>query len=200
LWFPIVAAFGLVEAYRYTAKRPAVSRSVVRVAVGLALCASVAHAATAYARRFPARAEPAYQTALFRAIAYCQAHLDEADFVLVTNRAVQPYIYALLVDEAGPARRPPLLIADGPRGFHQVIRFGKYHFAPPDPARFPNAATAWTESWSQVADDAVGFVIERADIAVPGALIASFPAGDGGKQSENYQVLRWRRSELSQPP
>ena len=44
------------------------------------------------------KAELAYQTRLIRAFEYVAANSGEVDFVLVTNIANQPYIYALLAE------------------------------------------------------------------------------------------------------
>lgn len=192
LWFPVVAATGLDWAARRVGSGSGARRRVAGVFVTAAVLANVGHFVRSYLGRFPTGAEPAYQTALIRAIEYAGKRVDDVDFVLVTNRSVQPYIYALLQDAIGPGRRPRLVVAEGRRGFHQVLRFGKFYFAPSDVSQSSDALAMWKATWGAVPAGAVGLVIERANIEAPGELLATFEAGDGSNRSENYQIRRWR--------
>ena len=160
--FPVLCAIGgewLIRLFR--GRSLSVRRGMV-VAACLALLINVGHFAASYFLRFPTIAEPAYQTGLMSAFRYVAEHKDEADFVLVTNWANQPYIYALLQEPVTPKEleNAPPLIADGPKGFHQVLKVGRYLFTPQDPENFPEAGRRFQRALQALPPDGRGLVID----------------------------------------
>ncbi|MFQ5410680.1 MAG: glycosyltransferase family 39 protein [Phycisphaerae bacterium] len=200
LLFPIITAIGgqwLIDRF---ARRSQKTRRSLAVASGLALMLNLAHFADAYYLRFPPFAEDAYQTNLIRAIEFAAACKEGVDFILVTNEANQPYIYALLAEPITPGAlalsRP--LVTDGPRGFHQVLRAGRFLFVPIDPVGHPDARLLFQTLIDGLPPSGNGLVIERdrpdvTEPESPGVLYRTSAGTSTGNQPpfRHYRVRLW---------
>ncbi|MBI5763986.1 MAG: glycosyltransferase family 39 protein [Planctomycetes bacterium] len=194
LW-PILGAVGAdwmcerMKVWRLSSTRAA------RLAFGVLFAANAAWFAHQYFRVYPAHAELGYQTPLIRALEYVAARRNEADFVLVTNRANQAYIYALLAEPIPPKElhAEPPLVAHGPVNFHQVIRVGRYLFTPRDPLNYPDAQQLFRQAWDSLPHGARGFVIEQPGYFPEGELITHFPWAEPTNSPGGYEVRRWRK-------
>ncbi len=199
IWFPIIAATGahwlLTRAGQHLQRwrRPAASLAAT------ALAANLAHFAQAYYREFPLLARPGYQAALAEASRVVARQVrDEDDFILVTNRSNQPYIYTLLSHPISPVELATLetVVADGRLGFHQVLRIGKYFFPPRDD--LPEATRGFQELWADLPPAAQGLLIfyeEDPPTTPPGQILATFariPVGDPHADGPTLVVCRWR--------
>jgi hypothetical protein len=196
--FPIVAAYGGLWLLAVLSKQShSLRASAVAVATFVFLF-SIAHFARGYLGSYPKGAEPGYQTALMKAIDVACRHADQADFVLVTNRSNQPYIYVLLLAPISPRDLPklPRLIADDRFGFSQFLRIGKYYFAPGDPERSPHATAQFREVFKD--KNARGLVVERAGRFRGGDLLAHVPCG-AGLPEEDFEVRWWRVGDSGDP-
>jgi 4-amino-4-deoxy-L-arabinose transferase-like glycosyltransferase len=199
LLFPILAATG----GDWLRRRAAGWGKRVKQGAGLAIAAaailSFAHFADVYFRTFPSIARVGYQTALVEATRYATRHAGEADFILVTNQVIQPYIYVLLYQPICPRElhQLPIVTAQGLWGFHQVLRVGKYYFAP---TGFPDAVGLFQQEWGHIRPGSEGFVIDfdRPGETRPGSVILRIPAGGPSDQPPVYlEVRRWRIEEGS---
>ncbi len=198
--FPIIAAVGLEVGLR----RPKLASDSIRtpvVVVGcLALLANIAHFAQVYFKKFPPLARIGYQTHLARAMKYAAEEGRDAEFVLVTNRANQPYIYALLFEPIPPRElaESGLTICDGPLGFHQVIGVGRYVFAPWEQQRRPEAGRRYEELAAARLEGHAGLLITEVqhDKNVPDGAIPVYRTDEGEAEatiaSRHYVVWRWR--------
>jgi len=189
--FPILAGLGGEWLVRRLAGGAPARRRILACCAAAALLVNVAYFADRYFRIFPSFSEPAYQTPLMRAIVEAAKHADSADFILVTNRANQAYIYVLLGEPIPPdrLRTTPMVIAPGIVGFHHVVRLGKYYFAAPDSAE---ARRLFQREWNAVPRPAEGLVVERAGLWPGGEVLATIQGGDGSDPTENFEVRRWR--------
>lgn len=162
--FPIMVALGGQWLIERLAGRSRAIRRAAAVLACLAVLVNIAQVSDAYFRRFPASpsARTAYQTGLYEAMAFAARYEPAADVVLVTNEANQAYIYALLLEPIGPQTlaASPLVISRGPRGFHQVLRAGRYLFVPQDPWNYPEAGRRFQELLEDVSGGGRGLVIE----------------------------------------
>ena len=146
--FPIIAAIGGRWLLDRLAPHPRRLRWAVGALASLTLAANVAHFTDAYYRRFTPAAAGGYQSGLVQAMEFVAEQGKDAETILVTNRANQPYIYALWLDPIDPheLRRDPPIFCDGPKGFHQVVRAGRFLFVPPNPIGFPEAGRRFQEA------------------------------------------------------
>ena len=133
-----------------------------------------------------------------KAIDVACRHADQADFVLVTNRSNQPYIYVLLLALISPRDLPklPRLIADDRFGFPSSSGSAKYYFAPGDPERSPHATAQFREVFKD--KNARGLVVERAGRFRGGDLLAHVPCG-AGLPEEDFEVRWWRVGDSAGP-
>ncbi|MCZ6684209.1 MAG: glycosyltransferase family 39 protein [Planctomycetota bacterium] len=168
--FPIIAAVGAGVAMSALNKQKRPVRRIVGALAIAAFAANVGHFANAYFRKFIPIAELAYQTRLIRAFEYVAANAGEADFVLVTNIANQPYIYALLAEPISPdeLKRSPMVAVDGPNGFHQVLAVGRYLFMPINTRRFPGTQERFDALLGRLPPEGDGFLIFESDSKAPG--------------------------------
>jgi 4-amino-4-deoxy-L-arabinose transferase-like glycosyltransferase len=197
LLFPILAAMGGDWLLQRAAGWRKGLRRVAGTVVGAAVIINLAHFANAYFREFRVLARPGYQTALAEAMQYVAQHAQEVDFVMVTNYTNQPYIYALLYAPIQPPElaRTPMVATQGTRGFHQVLRVGKYYFAPKN---LPEAVRLFEREWQRLPRSAEGFVIdfERQNPKPPGRVVQRVLAGKTSSGSPAYlDVCRWRIGE-----
>lgn len=194
LW-PILGAVGADwMCDRMKGWRPSSSRAA-RSVFSVLFAANAAWFAHQYFRVYPAHAELGYQTPLIRALEYVAARRNEADFVLVTNRANQAYIYALLAEPIPPKElhAAPPLVAHGPVNFHQVIRIGRYLFTPRDPVNYPDAQQLFQKAWNSLPAGARGFVIEQPGYFPEGELASFFSWAEATNPPGGYEVRRWRK-------
>ncbi|MFQ5411950.1 MAG: ArnT family glycosyltransferase [Phycisphaerae bacterium] len=199
--FPIITALGGRWLIDRLALRTPKTRRRLAVSAGILLLLNLAHFTQAYYRRFPSVAADAYQTNLLRAIEFAADRDVGADFILVTNEANQPYIYALLSEPIRPADLAghPLAVTPGPKGFHQVLRAGRFLFVPIDPVRYPEAKLRFQAILDNLPNSVTGLVIERDGpdgIAFDESDViyrtSSDPGADAVKQ-RHYRVRRWHR-------
>jgi hypothetical protein len=195
--FAIVCGLGARLWIEWWSRRGPSARWWIGVAAGIAVAANVGWFVRQYFSVFPGVAEPGYQTSLVRAMEYCARHRGDREFVLVTNWSNQPYIYAALEERITPEdlRRDPPVMAEGPAGFHQVLRLGRYYFTPGAQDRFPVAQRRFEEVWQDVPAGAEGLVVERAGRFPAGEVVATFVAGDGKMAEQNCEVRVWRKGE-----
>lgn len=195
--FPIVCAYGALWLGQCLIRVTARRQKAVIAAASLAVVVNAAHFLLNYFIVFPPTAEPAYQTALWKALQAAGRHVDEADFILVTNRANQPYIYALWCQPIPPRDLPtvPTIIADDRLGFHQVLRLGKYYFAPRDPERSVEITARFHEAFGAIPPGARGLVVERAGHFKGGELLTTIDCGDGRQTDQNVEIRWWRPGE-----
>ncbi len=207
LLFPIIIAIGAQWLIARLARRSQKTRRSLAVVAGLALMLNLSHFANAYYLRFTPLAEDAYQTNLIRAIDFAATCKEGVDFILVTNEANQPYIYALLAEPITPDElaRSRLLITDGPRGFHQALRAGRFLFVPIDPVGYPDARLRFQALLDDLPPHANGLVIERdrpdeTEAESPGVLYRTSTGPSTGNQPprRHYRVRRWH--PVSGPP
>lgn len=194
LW-PILGAIGADWAYIRLSSWQANSRRLLTAACAILFAANAAHFIHQYFRVYPAHAELGFSSAFIRAMQYVTAHQKEADFVLVTNRVHQGYIYALHYAPIPPRelRANPPVVARGPQNFHQVLRVGRYFFAPRDPVNYPDAQQLFQQVWSSLPSGARCFVVEQPGYFPSGELVAYFPGADPATHPGGYEVRRWRK-------
>lgn len=194
LW-PILGALGAEWACERMKGWKSSSGRAADMAFGALFIANSAWFAHQYFRAYPVHAELGYQTSLIRALDYVAARRSEADFVLVTNRANQAYIYALLAEPIPPKELHslPPLVAHGPVNFHQVIRIGRYLFTPRDPVHYPDAQQLFQQAWNSLPVGARGFVIEQPGYFPEGELITHFPWAEPTNPPGGYEVRRWKK-------
>jgi hypothetical protein len=162
--------------------------------VALVFAANVAHAAYRYGWEFRIIAEPGYQTVLMRALQVAAEHSDEADFILVTNRSNQPYIYVLLGEPIPPKSLPeiPTVIVNYPKSFHEVLRLGKYYFAPHDLKKaLPEVKTTFDQAFGALPPRARGLVVETRGRFKGGQVMATIPCTDRDRQEEDMEIRWW---------
>ncbi|MBN2562940.1 MAG: glycosyltransferase family 39 protein [Phycisphaerae bacterium] len=195
--FPILAASGGQWLIAGIATHCVQWRRPAMVIAAIAVAANLAHFANAYYREFPLVARPGYQTAVVEAIQYASAHAGDADFVLVTNVSNQPYIYALLYEPIPPRELATTewVVADGRRGFHQVLRVGKYCFGPLDDVN--GAVNQFRDILSRLPDDAEGLIIyvERPGQTPPGEVLSvleRIKVDDPRAEGQVFAICRWR--------
>jgi len=192
---PLLAGIGGAQAIIWLKSTARPLRMAVCLAAILAFVANVAWFANQFFRVYPAEAQRGFQTPLVRAIEFAAGHADESDFILVTNRANQPYIYALLYGRIPPkqlAAAPPI-IAPGPLDFHQVIRVGKFFFMPRDPTNHSNAGRLFENEWKTLRPGARGLVIEDTGVFREGELVATFEPAIMNDPRDAYEVRRWEK-------
>lgn len=191
--FPVIAGLGGAWLVRQLAGAGRPARSAAALLAVIALAVNLTHFANAYYREFRLLCRAGYQTALAEAMQYVADRAAGEDFVLVTNYANQPYIYALLYQRITPKELggTAKVVVDGRLGFHQVLRIGKYYFAPRE---YPEAVLRFQEEWGRVPAGAEGLVIDvaRAGGAPPGEVSARFPVGDPRVTGQIMEVRRWR--------
>lgn len=193
--WPILGAIGAEWVWSRLATRPAANRRALLACYSVCFIANAAYFAHQYFRAYPSHAELGYSSSFIRALKYAVERRDECDFVLVTNRVHQGYIYALLYTPIPPAalRADPPVVARGPQNFHQVLRVGRYYFAPRDPLNYPDASRLFQEAWTTIPSGARGLVIEQPGHFTEGELLAYFPWADPSTPPGGYEVRRWRK-------
>jgi hypothetical protein len=196
--FPIMCAIGAARGISWLDRR---KRSVATLVVGasvLALALNAGVFARRYFSEFPSSARRGYQTDLFEAMQIVAAHVDEADFVLVTNYVNQPYIYALLAVPIEPARYRdlPKCVVENRLGFHHVLRVGKFLFAPTGTEAADDALSSFQSALAElVAPRRVGLVVEWAGRFGDGTVIGQTKAAADGQTLDYLEVRRWRVPE-----
>lgn len=193
--YPILSALGLVWLVERVRRWQAGARNAAIAAATVALAINVVHFAHSYFWVFPPTAEIVYQTPLFKSMRIVAKHSAEADFVLVTNRANQPYIYALLCEPIPPRVFPtlPRLAVDGRLGFSHVARLGKYFFVPGDPARPDEAMARFRAEFDTIPPGSKGLIVDREGQFKDGERLAIVRCGDGRRTDENYEIRWWIR-------
>ncbi len=193
--WPILGAIGAEWIWSRLTKRSAANRRALLACYALFFTANAAYFAHQYFRAYPLHAELGYSSSFIRALKYVVERRDECDFVLVTNRVHQGYIYALLYTPISPAalRADPPVVARGPQNFHQVLRVGRYYFAPRDPLNYPDAGRLFQEAWAAIPTGARALVIEQPGHFTEGELLAYFPWADPATPPGGYEVRRWRK-------
>ncbi|QOJ03538.1 MAG: glycosyltransferase family 39 protein [Planctomycetia bacterium] len=203
LLYPVMCAMGVAVFTRrrvpFTADRLARRRRAAwRTIAALALTVNGADAARRYVRALTGDGAVGYQAALHRAMAFVARHGQDADFVLVTNRCVQPYIYALWVEPIAPnaLRGMDFAAVPGVKGFDNVVRVGRYYFVPKDPRDAAEAAALFRKHWDKVPRTAIGLIIARCDEAGTGTLLATFQTGSPD-QGDCFGIWRASRSAIT---
>jgi len=193
LVFPIIAAMGGVWLVSLAASWRLGLRRAVTSVFAVAVAGNLVYFARAYFIEFEPGARAAYQTDFVQAVRFAADLTDSADFVLVTNHVNQPYIYMLLYGPIPPRQYAAAekVVVEGDRGFHQVLRVGKFFFSP---AGSPESVRRFQEAWGSLSPGAEGLIIdiERPDAPAPGKLLARFPAGAAAGQDRVFEVRRWR--------
>jgi 4-amino-4-deoxy-L-arabinose transferase-like glycosyltransferase len=194
--FPILAATGIDWTVSQGRR---LGRALKWVAGGAAVAAVLANTVQfgrAYYGNFRLLSRAGYQAGLVEAVRQAAALGDDADFILVTNRCNQAYVYALLYQPIDPKTlaTTPQAVAGGRLGFHQVLRIGKYYFVPKEN---PEAVRRFQDEWSQVPCGAEGLVIDVVErgAAMSGQPLGRFPAGDPRVAGDMLELRRWRKSE-----
>jgi hypothetical protein len=199
LLFPVFAGMGGEWLLRRAGGWKKRRRWMAGAIAGIAAAASLAHFVNVYYREFPSIAREGYQTALVEATQYVARHSNEADFILVTNEVIQPYIFALLYQPIAPRdlARVPIVAAQGMWGFHQVLRVGKYYFTP---QKFQEAVYLFQREWQRLPPGAEGFVIafDRPGQDGVGQVLLRIPAGGRpGAMPVYLEVRKWRLSDIA---
>jgi 4-amino-4-deoxy-L-arabinose transferase-like glycosyltransferase len=190
--FPILAGLGGEWCVQQAAGWPKRLRWWTGLAGSALVMVNIIHFAHAYYGEFRFIARAGYRTGLVEAMQYVAAHAHEADFVLVTNYVNQPYIYALLYQPITPQQLAvlPKVTAQGLWGFHQVLRIGKYYFAPKD---FPEAVYLFQGEWRRLPPTAQGLVIDVAQAnPTPGEVLRRIPFCDSRFPGLDLVIRRWR--------
>lgn len=203
LLYPVVCAMGVAAfaGRRVTSTPDRLARrrrEAWCTVAALALIVNGADAARRYVQALTGDGAVGYQAALHRAMVFVAQHGQEADFVLVTNRCVQPYIYALGVEPIAPSalRGVDLAAVPGKKGFDNVVRVGRYYFAPKDPCDAAEAAALFRKHWSNVPRTATGLIIARCDEGGTGTLLATFQTGSPDR-GDCFGVWRVSRSAIT---
>lgn len=198
--FAVIAATGwrwlgeVLAAYRPALLVPV--RNLVIALIGVNLI----HFANAYFRVLPEKLERGYQTALVNAIEFAGSRAKEAEFVLVTQRSIQPSIYVLLYAPIPPREylRLPVIRASGLQGFDEVVQVGKYFF-PPSGRGDPKLTARFSEAWNALPPDAQGLVIEAKGKFGGGRVLARFGEAPEIPDGNTLEVRWWQRSEDPAP-
>jgi hypothetical protein len=198
--FAIIAATGwrwigeVVAGYRPALLVPL--RNLVIALIGVNLI----HFSNAYFRVLPGKLERGYQTALVNAIEFAGSHAKEADFVLVTQRSIQPSIYVLLYAPIPPRDflKLPVIRGVGLQGFDEVVRIGEYFF-PPSGRGDPELTARFSEAWNALPPDAQGLVIEAKGKFGGGRVLAQFGEAPEIPNGGTLEVRWWQRSEDPAP-
>lgn len=196
--YPVVMAYGAVwigERFRRCSRGP---RKLSAGLVTLAFAANVAHAAYRFGWEFPRLAEPGYQTTLLKALKVAADHADEADFILVTNRSNQPYIYVLLLQPIPPRdlRDTPTVIVNYSQSFHEVLRVGKYYFAPHDLNQaLPEVKASFDKMFQALPPTARGLVVETKGRFKGGRVMATIPCSDRRREDKDFEIRWWSPAE-----
>ncbi len=140
-----------------------------------------------------------YQAALINAMRFAARQSPVDQFILVTNRCVQPSIYALLEEPIPPARLSAMdrVTVPGRLRFDEILTLGRYFFTPKEPAEPAKAMQQFQEVWSAVPANAVGLVVARCEEGGVGELLATFKTGEPGRFEDCYGVWRTTRASLS---
>ncbi len=191
--YPILTALGFTWLIGRVRRWRPRGRNIAIAAMMVALAINIAHLARAYFWVFPPTAEIVYQTPLYKSMRIVADHSAEADFVLVTNRANQPYIYALLCEPIPPNVFPtlPRLTVDRRLGFSHIARLGKYFFIPGDPAHPDEAMDRFRAEFDTIPPGSKGLVVDREGHFKDGEPLAIVPCGDGRRSDENYEIRWW---------
>lgn len=156
--------------------------------------------ANQYFRVLPPTLESGYQTALIKALQFAGPWVKEADFVLVTQRTIQPSIYALLYAPVEPRELEdmPAIRGGGIQAFDEVVRIGKFYF-PPSGRGDPKLTELFVGAWSQLPPEAEGIVIEEEGRFGAGRLLAAFERGPEAGHRPALEVRWWRKSDDPTP-
>ncbi|OWY69614.1 hypothetical protein B7486_19865 [cyanobacterium TDX16] len=198
--FAIIAATGwrwlgeLLVRYRSALLVPVRNLAIALIGVNLV------HFANTYFRVLPEKLERGYQTALVNAIEFAGSRAKDADFVLVTQRSIQPSIYVLLYAPIPPREylKLPVIRAGGLQGFDEVVRVGKYYF-PPSGRGDPKLTARFTEAWNELPPDAQGLVIEAKGKFGGGKVLAQFEEAPEIPDGGTLEVRWWQRSDDPAP-
>jgi 4-amino-4-deoxy-L-arabinose transferase-like glycosyltransferase len=195
---PIIAARGAVLSARWFGTLTLPAQRYIGLATCFAISANFVYFLDGYYRRFPAVAESGYQAPLFKAMQWAASWKGRADFILVTNWSNQPYIYALLAEPIAPKqlRDAPPVIAEGPLGFHQVLKAGRCFFTPRYPDKFPESVTAFKSLWDALPPNAEGLVLEKPGKFSEGQVLAEFTSGTPDAIDQSYEVRLWKRGSV----
>lgn len=196
--FPVVAAVGGVWLMRRMRDWGRGWRRKVGVLAAAATVANVGFFARTYYQDFPLLSRTGYQTGLDEAMRFVVETGRQADFILVTNYTNQPYIYALLREPIPPSAlaRTEKVVTRGRLGFDQVLRVGRYYFAPRD---YEEAVARFKDCWQALPVGAEGLVI---DVRLPGAppskdALAAFAVGDP-RLPDDIQFLEVRPMRIGE--
>lgn len=153
-----------------------------------------------YFRVLPQELEVGYQTALVRAMELVGPKSAEADFVVVTQRSIQPYIYALLYAPIPPTALDgmPAIRGGGIQAFDEVVRVGKFFF-PPTGSGDPKLTELFVKAWNELPADAEGLVVEEAGRFGAGRVIAVFDRESPHRQAPPLEIRWWKKSEDPTP-
>lgn len=206
--YPIVCAVGLEAFTAWANRRRRASETVgglapmprAWVAIGAAaLLVNAAVIGERYVRIITTDGAVSYQTALINAIRFAARQSPGDQFILVTNRCIQPSIYALLEEPIPPARLLAMdrVTATGRLRFDEILKLGRYFFAPKEPADPVKAMQQFQEVWSAVPASAIGLVVARCEEGGVGELLATFKTGEPGRFEDCYGVWRTMRASLS---
>lgn len=198
--FAIIAATGWRWLGEVLARyRPALLVPLRNLVIAL-ITVNLIHFANAYFRVLPGKLERGYQTALINAIKFAGSRATEADFVLVTQRSIQPSIYVLLYAPIPPrdCLKLPVIRGVGLQGFDEVVRIGKYFF-PPTGRGDPELTARFSEAWNALPPEAQGLVIEARGKFGGGKVLAQFGEAPEIPDGSTLEIRWWQRSEDPTP-
>ncbi|HKQ49220.1 MAG TPA: glycosyltransferase family 39 protein [Phycisphaerae bacterium] len=196
--YPVIMAYGAMAIGERLRHWPTAKRTLTAGVATLALAANIVHAAYRYGWEFRIAAEPGYQNTLLRALEVAAEHSEEADFILVTNRSNQPYIYVLLLEPIPPTMLAeiPTVIVNYPHAFHEVLRLGKYYFAPHDlKEALPEVKTTFDRAFGALPPSAQGLVVETRGRFKGGRILATIPCSDRRRLDDDFEVRWWSPGE-----
>jgi hypothetical protein len=142
------------------------------------------------------KAQFEYQTPLFEAMKFVAVQKPAPEFVLVTNKTNQPYIYALLAGPVSPEtwRTSNVVCVPGSLGFDQIIRWNNYFFVPARPLDRSLAMEVFSENWDKVPLGAQGIVIQSGADSVRGDLLMAFQPLEDSNPAHRLEVRSCTKS------
>ncbi len=183
LW-SIISAIGALSLWRILTQHWSRAMRPMAVAAALALAADAGWFAYAYTVRHPIETADHFQENLVRAMQYAGDHLDEYDFVWVSDIHNQPYIYTLLFAPVSPEVLSdlPVVVTPWYQRFEHVVRVGKFLYAPLVQPQTPigrEALATFRRELFSIPPGSRGLIIDVPGRGPPGELVKMFPLRNG---------------------
>jgi len=195
LVYPVLAAIGFELLAAAADAQQRLRRRALLAMVALATVMNVSYFFNVYFLAFPKKAEPLYQAALIRAMRAADARMaadsDDRERFVITNSALQPYIYAMWLEAVRTRRALPVDFEStpGPRGFHQVTGWGRFAFVPAHADGFEASVAQFQRrlaEWEGASRTVRALVRESEAGERP--VLAKFPQGDGDDPFQNFVI------------